>query len=40
MPDGDTDGRLPTAIDTTVVGFDDAADAWLAPATKLVVTGA
>ena len=34
------DGRFdPLAIDTTVVAFDDAAEAWLQPATKLVVTG-
>ena len=30
----------PSAIDTTIVPFDDAREAWLAPATKLVVTGA
>lgn len=33
-----TGGFDPTAIDTTVVPFADAAEAWLAPATKLVVT--
>ena len=32
------DGRFdPLAVDTTIVPFDDAADAWMAPATKLVV---
>jgi threonine dehydrogenase-like Zn-dependent dehydrogenase len=34
-------GRFdPLALDTTVVAFDDAAEAWLEPALKLVVTGA
>jgi threonine dehydrogenase-like Zn-dependent dehydrogenase len=33
-------GRFdPAQIETTVVPFEDAAEAWLAPATKLVVTG-
>lgn len=35
------DGRFdPTAIDTTVVAFEDAGEAWLEAATKLVVLGA
>ena len=33
-------GFDPLAVDTTVVPFADAAEAWLAPATKVVVTGA